>query len=129
MPSALAPAAAQHRDSHATPHRSDKRSPPLTGVAVTYYCPACGALAELDRDASLADRSVTPYPLDGWEYATPDEKYENADGVLFVCGEAFYLSFIRFEGGEEVEPRPPAEYVEIGVGFGPHGPREPDRPE
>ncbi|WP_122090463.1 hypothetical protein [Halalkalicoccus subterraneus] len=121
-------------------------------VAVTYYCPQCGALAELERDAYLADKSVTPYPFEGWEYAGPDEDYEESDGVRFVCGEdgsaglsfrppkgeeretvgcgePFYLSFVRFEGGEEVKPRPPDEYVEIGVDpRGPHGPSGPSGP-
>lgn len=114
-----------------------------------YYCPRCGTIAELERDAYLADKSVTPYPLEGWEYVTPNETYENEDGVRFVCGqvassrlsfrpteggdrtegtgcgEPFYLSFVRFENGEEVEPAPPAEYVEIGTGTGPRGPRGP----
>lgn len=123
-------------------------------VEVTYYCPQCGALAELERDAYLADKSVTPYPLEGWEYADPDEEYEESDGVRFVCGreetpalsfrppadepgaedeqvgcgEPFYLSYVRFEGGEEVEPRSPDEYVEIGGGIGPRGPRGPSGP-
>ncbi|MFC7223276.1 hypothetical protein ACFQKF_09040 [Halalkalicoccus sp. GCM10025322] len=127
-------------------------------VDVTYYCPHCGTIAEIERDAYLADRSVTSYPLEGWEYATPDEEYESADGVRFICGEsetprvsfrrppprgdgpsredrddvgcgeAFYLSFVRFEDGEEIDPEPPAEYVEIGTGTGPRGPRGPRSP-
>ncbi|MEM4780363.1 MAG: hypothetical protein QXG03_02180 [Halalkalicoccus sp.] len=117
-------------------------------VAVTYYCPRCGALAELDRDAYLADKSVTPYPLDGWEYVTVDEEYEDADGVRLVCGgratveggdetgganetgcgEPFYLSFVRFEDGKEIEARPPAEYVAIGAGVGSQGPNTPGGP-
>lgn len=138
----------------------------------SYYCPRCGTIAELERDAYLADKAVTPYPLEGWAYASPEEDYESADGVRFVCGESetprlsfhpaerdprethasngagtgtetgtetetrmptgcgepFYLSFIRFEDGEEVEPRPPQEYVEIGVRTGPWGPQMPDGP-
>jgi hypothetical protein len=124
-------------------------------VAVSYYCPRCGTIAELERDAYLADKSVTPYPLEGWEYASPDEEYEGADGVRFVCGketsrlafrpppneptadeepkgtgcgEPFYLSFVRFEAGEEVEAELPEEYVEIGAGIGPRGPRGPTGP-
>jgi hypothetical protein len=112
---------------------------------VTYYCPHCGTYVELQREGYLADRSVTPYPLAGWEYAAPDENFEDADGVRFVCGEdtdasttlregdaagdaeattesdddpgcgePFYLSFVRYEDGEEVEPRPESEYVRIG---------------
>ncbi len=123
--------------------------------AQRYYCPRCGAIAELERDAYLADKSVTPYPLEGWEYATPGEDYENADGVRFVCGvdeiqvlsfrpsggdengtergdvgcgEPFHLSFVRFEDGEEVDPQVPSEHVEIGTGIGPHGPRGPRGP-
>jgi hypothetical protein len=110
-------------------------------VTVTYYCPHCGALAELERDAYLADKAVTPYPFEGWEYATPDDDYESADGVRFVCGEdgtlkegeqgcgePFYLSFVRYENGREVDPRRPAEYVELSEGTGPRGPRGPSGP-
>lgn len=83
-------------------------------VAVTYHCPHCGALAELQRDGYLADRSVTPTPLDGWSYAAVGEDYDDADGVVVRCGgpatveggcdERFYLSFVRFERGRRVEP-------------------------
>ncbi|MFC6824697.1 hypothetical protein [Halopelagius fulvigenes] len=70
---------------------------------VSYYCPHCGALVEILREGYLADKSVTPYPLVGWEYAEPDEEFEDdaegtsassgtvsddADGVHFVCGES-----------------------------------------
>jgi hypothetical protein len=113
---------------------------------VTYYCPHCGAVVELQREGYLADRSVTPYPLVGWTYARPDEPFEDgaADGVAFACGESeaeglrwtgdtseaddvdepglespcgreFYLSFVRFEDGEEVEPVPESEYVRVGL--------------
>jgi hypothetical protein len=109
-------------------------------VTVTYYCPHCGALAELERDAYLADKAVTPYPFEGWEYAAPDEAYESADGVRFVCGdetlqdgeegcgEPYYLSFVRYENGEEVDPRRPSERVELGEDAGPGGPRGPRGP-
>ncbi|WP_255195561.1 hypothetical protein [Halorarius litoreus] len=83
-------------------------------VAVTYHCPRCGSLAELDRDAYLADKCVTPHPLDGWEYASPWEAYEDAEGVEIVCGasetrdegcgEPYYLSFVQFDAGEERQP-------------------------
>ncbi|MGB9965187.1 hypothetical protein [Halobacterium hubeiense] len=92
-------------------------------VAVSYYCPRCGAVAELDRDPYLADKSVTPFPLEGWTYVSPGDDYESdaADGVKFVCGrddadwshppdsdedgepgcgEPFYLNFVRYEDGE-----------------------------
>ena len=111
---------------------------------VRYYCPRCGAIATLDREGYLADKSVTPYPLAGWEYADPGDDFEDAEGVRFVCGESeaagvewtgvvseaddverltlespcgrdFYLSFVRFEAGEEVEPVPETEYVDIGL--------------
>ncbi|WP_435175178.1 hypothetical protein [Halorussus sp. AFM4] len=81
---------------------------------VRYYCPRCGAVAALDREGYLADKCVTPTPLDGWEYAAPYEEFEAADGVEIVCGaaetdgegcgEVFYLSFVKFEDGEEVDP-------------------------
>jgi len=76
---------------------------------VTYHCPRCETVVELDREGYLADRSVTPFPVEGWEYAPADGAYEDADGVRFVCGddgttrdldadgcgEPFYLSFVR----------------------------------
>ncbi|MFB6130884.1 MAG: hypothetical protein ABEJ28_08700 [Salinigranum sp.] len=123
---------------------------------VTYYCPRCGAYVELERAGYLADRSVTPYPLVGWEYAGPDEAFEDADGVRFVCGESeaaglrwtgersdaddvarpggdspcgepFYLSFVRFEDGVEVDPEPESEYVTV-ADHGPSTPRGPPSP-
>jgi hypothetical protein len=123
---------------------------------VRYYCPHCGAVVELDREGYLSDKSVTPYPLVGWEYRDPDEEYENADGVRLVCGgddadglrwtgdrmeaddvaepgaespcgREFYLSFVRFVDGEEVDPEPEPSRVEI-AGEGPGGPRGPDGP-
>ncbi|WP_224449454.1 hypothetical protein [Haloprofundus salilacus] len=151
---------------------------------VTYYCPHCKTLVELERDEYLADKAVTPYPLEGWEYATPDAAYEDADGVELVCGEsdapsvafrpkgwipgeggdsgidgesdggideaglngdrdgggtddsganqigcgrAFYLSYIKYADGEELDPRRPSELVDIG-GDGRMGPRGPSGP-
>ena len=126
---------------------------------VSYYCPHCGAVVELDREGYLSDKSVTPYPLVGWEYADPSAGFEDtaegtsassrtlsddADGVHLVCGESeadglrwtgdrseaddvaeptldtpcgrdFYLSFVRFVDGSEVEPVPESEYVDIGL--------------
>jgi hypothetical protein len=82
-------------------------------VVVTYHCPRCHALAELDRDAYLADKCVTPHPLDGWEYAAPWDAFEEAEGVEIVCGasetegegcgEPYYLSFVAFDDGEPRE--------------------------
>lgn len=56
---------------------------------VTYYCPNCGTLVELERDGYLSDKAVTPYPFEGWEYVSPDDDFEDgaADGVEFVCGD------------------------------------------
>ena len=85
-------------------------------VEVTYYCPYCEALTSLERDAYLADRSVTAEPIEGYEYAATTEDYEEADGVQFVCigdaeddpdagcGRVFYLNYIKFEEGREVQP-------------------------
>ena len=83
-------------------------------VTVSYHCPRCGAVAELRRDAYLADKCVTEEPLEGWEYANAYGDYEAADGVVIVCGaaetdgegcgEPYYLNFVRFEDGEEVDP-------------------------
>jgi hypothetical protein len=94
---------------------------------VTYHCPRCEAIVELEREGYLADKSVTPYPLEGWTYADADGDIEAADGVRFVCGadgtlrdddatgcgEPFYLSYVRFEDGEAVEAVPESEYVRL----------------
>jgi hypothetical protein len=93
---------------------------------VTYHCPRCGAIVELDREGHLADKSVTPYPLAGWEYVDADGDVESVDGVRFVCGadgtlrddvtgcgEPFYLNYVRFDDGEPVDPRPASEYVRL----------------
>ncbi|SHH36396.1 hypothetical protein [Halobaculum gomorrense] len=123
------------------------------GYPVTYYCPHCGTLVELERDGYLSDKAVTPYPFEGWEYVDPDEAFEDgaADGVAFVCGESppvvpdtdavesddegcgerFYLSFVRFEDGREIDPRradTDGERVELAEGGGARGPRGPDGP-
>lgn len=155
---------------------------------VTYYCPHCGTLVELDRDGYLADKSVTPYPLEGWRYVAPTEPFEDGDergdgadgadgaddadgadgvdGVRFVCGESdgvvwdphdgvrgtdiggddpdrepdadgvgcgepFYLSFVRYEAGREVDPRAETELVKIDPDprqRAPRGPRGPSGP-
>jgi len=74
-------------------------------VTVSYTCPYCDAVVELDRPPVLADRSVTAEPLDGRTYAsTTDEDREDADGIEFVCigtredsagcGRTFYLNFV-----------------------------------
>ena len=119
---------------------------------VRYHCPRCETVVTIEREGYLADKSVTPYPLEGWHYVSPpdylgsEEARESADGIRFVCGESpgaewegdgcgepFYLSFVRFEEGVEVEPVPESEYVRLaGVGptapvgpaglRGPHGP-------
>jgi hypothetical protein len=109
-------------------------------VPVRYYCPRCGTVATLQRDAYLADKSVTPYPLEGWTYANPEDEFEDADGVRLTCGEheesgadtaescgeSFYLNFVRFENGEEVEAVPESEHVRLGVGPRVDGPSVPD---
>ncbi|WP_049923452.1 hypothetical protein [Halopiger djelfimassiliensis] len=94
-------------------------------VTVRYTCPHCGAVVSVARTPDLADRSVTTRPQPGWEYAQPtDDDLEAADGIEFVCGEdgpvtdrdgteiegcgrPFYLNFVRYEQGVELEPDPP----------------------
>jgi hypothetical protein len=94
-------------------------------VEVTYTCPRCDAVVVLERDAYLADRAVTPEPLGGWEYVPVYEALverdgrsvvdgDAVDGVEIVCGASetrgegcgrpFYLSFVRHEDGEPVDP-------------------------
>lgn len=111
---------------------------------VRYYCPRCGTVVALPREGYLADKSVTPHPLEGWQYVGPDGDYAapDVDGVRFVCGERrgeeewdgegcgepFYLNFVRYEDGEAVEPDAESEYVELAEGRGPRGPRGPGGP-
>ena len=151
---------------------------------VTYYCPHCGTLVALDREGYLADKSVTPYPLEGWTYVAPTEPFDaeegegdeddgeraegdgvaaDADGVRFVCGESdevewdphdgvrgadvggdepyrepdeegvgcgepFYLSFVRFYEGREIDPRAESEPVQINPDPRSSGPRGPGGP-
>jgi hypothetical protein len=98
-------------------------------VTVTYTCPRCDAVVELERGAYLADKCVTPHRLDGWEYLPAYEAedpgdYDRADGVELVCGaaetrgegcgEPFYLSFVRFEGGREIDPATAVPDVDFG---------------
>lgn len=125
-------------------------------VDVRYYCPHCGTVAVLDRDPYLADKSVTPYPLEGWVYVAPDEDYEgeSVEGVRFVCGESdgcawehadtrtsgdteraadgcgepFYLNFVKYDAGEPVEGVQESEYVELAEGRTPTGPQGPSGP-
>ncbi|SMO63883.1 hypothetical protein [Halorubrum cibi] len=135
------------------------------GYPVTYHCPRCETIVEIDREGYLADKAVRPYPFEGWTYADPDEPFEGdaADGVRFVCGESdgvvwdphgdgvgdtsgdgsgddpspaadgcgepFYLSFVRYEEGREIDPRAESEFVTIDPSWrlsGPAGPGGPD---
>jgi len=125
---------------------------------VTYHCPHCETIVSLERDGYLADKAVTPYPFEGWDYVAPTEPFEDdaADGVRFVCGESdgvvwspegplsdeetasasddsgcgepFYLSFLRYENGTEIDPRAPTELVQIDPDPRPSGPRGPGGP-
>ncbi|MFA9517803.1 hypothetical protein ACERIT_11390 [Halopenitus sp. H-Gu1] len=175
---------------------------------VTYHCPRCGTLVSIERDGYLADKSVTPYPFEGWTYAEPTAEFDadqtadgddaatSIDGVRFVCGESagvtwnpspknsvsaeeapatlgdgrietndagdetndvisemndassgtenandeqpvdvgcgepFYLSFVRFEDGREVDPNAESsgERVRLDLGRGPSAPRGPPGP-
>ncbi|MFB6129141.1 MAG: hypothetical protein ABEJ47_05185, partial [Halorhabdus sp.] len=54
-------------------------------VEVTYHCPYCGAVTSVERDATLADASVTRDPLVDREYAATTGDVEAADGIEFVC--------------------------------------------
>ena len=100
----------------------------------------------IDREGYLADKSVTPYPLEGWRYVDAEafveagDDAEPADGVRFVCGESagvdwagegcgepFYLSFVRYEDGREVEAEPESEYVTL-AGPAPRGSKGPQGP-
>lgn len=88
-------------------------------VPVRYTCPRCGAVVTLRRAGYLDDRCVTEEPLDGWVYAPPHGSFEERDGVEIVCGASetdgegcgrpFYLSFVRHEDGEAVDPAVPLD--------------------
>ena len=92
-------------------------------VPVRYYCPRCETIVTLQRAARLADKSVTLYPLEGWTYAEVGGVYEDANGIRIVCGEGdtdgdgcgepYYLNFVRFEDGREIEPEPEPECIEL----------------
>lgn len=99
-------------------------------VPVRYYCPECETIVTLERAARLADKSVTPYPLEGWSYVDVDEDYETADGIRIECagcGEPFYLNFVRFENGQEIQPVPASRLIGLAPER-PRGPRTPDWP-
>lgn len=106
-------------------------------VPVRYYCPRCETIVTLQRSASLADKSVTPFPLEGWSYTGIGGEYEAADGIRIVCGEGetdsdgcgepFYLNFVRFKGGREVEPATESERVTLAPDR-PRWPRSPGGP-
>lgn len=105
---------------------------------VRYHCPRCETLVTLQRSAYLADKSVTPYPLEDWSYIDLDGDYDAANGVRIVCGdgqtdgegcgEPFYLNFVRFEDGREVEPAPEPERIELAHRHRPDRPRSPGGP-
>lgn len=106
-------------------------------VPVRYYCPRCETIVTLQRAPVLADKSVTPYPLEGWSYTDIDGDYSSADGIRIICGEGetdgegcgepFYLNFVRFEQGHEIDRVPETEHVELAPP-GPRGPRTPPGP-
>lgn len=105
-------------------------------VSGRYHCPRCGRVVTLERDASLADKSVTAAPLAGWTYARVGGDYDDADWVRIRCGEAetdregcqsdYYLNFLRFENGREVGVRPDSAVVELARA-GPSAPSGPDQ--
>lgn len=92
---------------------------------IRYYCPRCEAIVTLHRSAQLADKSVTPFPLEGWSYTDVDGDYDEADGVRIICGsgetdgegcgEPFYLNFVRFEDGREVDPTLESNRVDLAT--------------
>lgn len=110
------------------------------GFPVRYYCPHCETIVEIERDGYLADKAVTPFPFEGWSYEPPTADFEDADGVVFQCGEdglaidgngcgeRFYLSFVRYENGEELDPRTPTEQVHLGNESTPPSPSGPRGP-
>lgn len=94
-------------------------------VSVTYTCPYCDVVVEIERDAYLSDKSVTREPLENYDYASTTGEYEQADGIEFVCigrphtetedgtdtgcGRTFYLNYVKFEGGRERDDGPSLE--------------------
>jgi len=103
-------------------------------VSVTYTCPYCDAVVSIDRDPYLRDKSVTKEPQGDREYAATTGEYEDADGIEFVCigtrsvpggrtssdeigspdsddgcGRTFYLNYVKYEDGREVDDGPSLE--------------------
>jgi hypothetical protein len=111
-------------------------------VAVSYYCPQCGAVAELERDPYLADKSVTPFPLEGWTYADPGDDFERDDwdGVRLVCGaDVDGLAWSHppsesagtdddVDGSADDPGDPESEYVRLSETEGPQSPSGPGGP-
>ena len=57
----------------------------------------------------------------------PDDGQPDDDRL--GCGELFYLSFVRYEDGREIDPRPEPELVEIDPDPRSSGPRGPSGPD
>ncbi|QAU11857.1 hypothetical protein EKH57_03300 [Halorubrum sp. BOL3-1] len=57
-----------------------------------------------------------------------DEPYREPDAEGVGCGEAFYLSFVRYDEGREIDPDAETEFTEIDPDPRPSGPRGPDGP-
>lgn len=52
----------------------------------------------------------------------------DSDEESVGCGEPFYLSFVRFEDGREVDPRTPSKQVRLADDATPRGPQTPEGP-
>ena len=96
------------------------RSVRVVVVSVTYTCPYCDAVVSIDRDPYLRDKSVTKDPQGDREYAATTGEYEDADGIEFVCigdpddpddgcGRTFYLNYVKYEDGREIDDGPSLE--------------------
>ncbi|MFC7165488.1 hypothetical protein [Halospeciosus flavus] len=90
----------------------------MTTVEVTYHCPHCETVVALERDAYLADKSVTPYPLEGWTYVAPTADYEREDatGVRFVCGESDGCRWRPSTDAGDAADAPEADDATVGCG-------------
>lgn len=104
-----------------------ERSGYLADKSVTQYPLEGWTYADVDRADAVVDGSEDPYAAadgvrivcgedgtDGGEPSVarrdPSNEPSESDGG---CGKPYYLSFIRFEDGYEVEPKPGPELVEL----------------
>lgn len=90
---------------------------------VRFVCGDSDGVEWRPSQATQPDSDGTP------KQAEPDQPDAGrSDTDRLGCGEPFYLSFVRYEDGREVDPRPEPELVEIDPDPRPSGPHGPEGP-